>query len=128
MFGLVPSDLPQGLNRDDVPSGDHRPEPTACRTPHLCLLRRVVRGCIMHVHVDADTGLSQRRAIPYDDGPGFRDLAESAGLTFPADNPSKRIDYVWGIGVTGSNAHTVNAPNASDHRGLVVNVRRQGNP
>ena len=62
------------------------------------------------------------------DQAGFGDLAESAGLTFPADNPSKRIDYVWGIGVTGSNAHTVNAPNASDHRGLVVNVRRQGNP
>ncbi|TMG35587.1 MAG: hypothetical protein E6H88_11915 [Chloroflexi bacterium] len=62
------------------------------------------------------------------DQAGFGDLAESAGLTFPADNPSKRIDYVWGIGVTGSNAHTVDAPNASDHRGLVVNVRRQGNP
>ena len=62
------------------------------------------------------------------DQAGFGDLAESAGLTFPADSPSQRIDYVWGIGVIGSNAHTVNAPNASDHRGLVVNVMRPSAP
>src|SRR2546425_848138 len=62
------------------------------------------------------------------DQAGFGALAESAGLTSPADSPSQRIDYVWGIGVIGSNAHTVNAPNASDHRGLVVNVMRPSAP
>ena len=55
---------------------------------------------------------------------GLRDLAANAGAdqaTFPATDPRRRIDYVWGIGVTGSQAHTV-ASTASDHRALVVNI------
>jgi endonuclease/exonuclease/phosphatase family metal-dependent hydrolase len=55
---------------------------------------------------------------------GFGDIGGPAGATTIGDDPPKRIDYIWGIGVIGSNAHTVNAPNASDHRGLVVNVTR----
>jgi endonuclease/exonuclease/phosphatase (EEP) superfamily protein YafD len=59
---------------------------------------------------------------------GFSDLALAAGAdeaTFPADAPARRIDYVWGIGVTGAQAHTV-ASTASDHRAVVVNVTRTG--
>lgn len=57
---------------------------------------------------------------------GFGDLALQAGSdepTFPADRPERRIDYIWGVGVSGSQAHTV-ASTASDHRAVVVNVTR----
>ncbi|HEV8230407.1 MAG TPA: endonuclease/exonuclease/phosphatase family protein [Candidatus Limnocylindria bacterium] len=55
------------------------------------------------------------------DQAGFLDLGQSAGST-TTGSEDKRIDYVWGIGVVGSQAHTVLATNASDHRALVVNV------
>ena len=58
---------------------------------------------------------------------GYGDIGEPAGGT-TIDDPPKRIDYVWGIGVTASNARTVKAPAASDHRALVVNVTRQARP
>jgi endonuclease/exonuclease/phosphatase family metal-dependent hydrolase len=55
---------------------------------------------------------------------GFADLALAAGAdegTFPSDRPERRIDYVWGVGVVGAQAHTV-ASTASDHRAVVVNI------
>jgi endonuclease/exonuclease/phosphatase family metal-dependent hydrolase len=55
---------------------------------------------------------------------GFRDLAKDDGAdqpTIPSDRPTDRIDYVWGIGVVGSEAHTV-ATTASDHRPVVMNI------
>ena len=58
---------------------------------------------------------------------GFRDLVRDDGAdqpTSPATVPRNRVDYVWGIGVTGSQAHTV-ASNASDHRPVVINVTRR---
>ena len=57
---------------------------------------------------------------------GFTDLAIQSGTdekTFPSDRPEKRIDYVWGMGVSGAQAHTV-ASTASDHRAVVVNITR----
>lgn len=57
---------------------------------------------------------------------GFTDLAIQSGTdeaTFPSDRPAKRIDYIWGIGVSGAQAHTV-ASTASDHRAVVVNISR----
>lgn len=57
---------------------------------------------------------------------GFSDLALQAGAnegTFPSDKPIERIDYVWGVGLTGAQAHTV-ASTASDHRAVVVNLTR----
>ncbi|HEV8534402.1 MAG TPA: endonuclease/exonuclease/phosphatase family protein [Candidatus Limnocylindria bacterium] len=57
---------------------------------------------------------------------GYEDLAEPAGSTTTMDDPQRRIDYVWGIGVTGSSPHTVMALGASDHRAVVVNVRSGG--
>lgn len=56
---------------------------------------------------------------------GYGDLAEPAGPTTTMDDPPKRIDYIWGIGVIGSNPHTVMALGASDHRAVVVNVTKQ---
>jgi len=55
---------------------------------------------------------------------GYGDLAEPAGATTTMDDPPKRIDYIWGIGVISSNPHTVMALGASDHRAVVVNVTR----
>jgi len=62
------------------------------------------------------------------DQSGFADLGAPAGETTTMDDPQKRIDYVFGKGVIGGQAH-IAANNdltrlmeASDHRGLVVNV------
>jgi endonuclease/exonuclease/phosphatase family metal-dependent hydrolase len=55
---------------------------------------------------------------------GYGDLAEAAGPTTTMSDPPKRIDYIWGIGVVGSNPHTVMALGASDHRAVVVNVTK----
>jgi hypothetical protein len=44
------------------------------------------------------------------------------------DDPPRRIDYIWGIGVIGSSPHTVMALGASDHRAVVVNVTKQARP
>lgn len=59
---------------------------------------------------------------------GLDDLGASAGDTTTGDSPQKRIDYVWGRGVVGAQAHTVSgadlldAKRASDHRPLIVNI------
>ena len=61
------------------------------------------------------------------EGAGFRDLAKDDGAdqpTSPGADPKNRVDYVWGIGVSGSQAHTV-ATAASDHRPVVVNITRR---
>src|SRR5437762_785212 len=57
---------------------------------------------------------------------GYGDLAEPAGPTTTMDDPPKRIDYIWGVGVIGSSPHTVMALGASDRRAVVVNVTRSG--
>lgn len=62
---------------------------------------------------------------------GLDDLGAPAGETTTGDTPQKRIDYVWGRGVVGAQAHTVSGPDladakrASDHRPLIVNITVQ---
>lgn len=56
---------------------------------------------------------------------GLDDLGPSAGETTTGDDPQKRIDYVWGRGVIGGQAHSIplaDAVKASDHRPLMVNI------
>jgi len=61
------------------------------------------------------------------DQAGYQDLGQQAGPTTTGDDPPKRIDYVWGLGVVGAQAHTTEPTNlSSDHRGLVVNITRTG--
>jgi endonuclease/exonuclease/phosphatase family metal-dependent hydrolase len=61
------------------------------------------------------------------DQAGFQDLGQSAGPTTTSENPPKRIDYIWGRGVVGAQAHTTPEKDlSSDHRGLVVNITRTG--
>jgi len=60
---------------------------------------------------------------------GLDDLGASAGDTTTGDNPAKRIDYVWGRGVVGAQAHSLpvdEAKKVSDHRPLIVNVTVTG--
>lgn len=63
---------------------------------------------------------------------GLDDLGAPAGDTTTGDNPQKRIDYLWGRGLVGAQAHTVggqdlqDAKRASDHRPLIVNVTITG--
>ncbi len=62
------------------------------------------------------------------DQSGFDDLGAEAGPTTTMDDPQKRIDYVFGKGLIGGQAHIAAGNDqkrlmeASDHRGLVVNV------
>jgi endonuclease/exonuclease/phosphatase family metal-dependent hydrolase len=59
------------------------------------------------------------------DQAGFQDLGQSAGPTTTGDDPPQRIDYVWGLGVVGAQAHTTADTNqSSDHRALIVNITR----
>jgi endonuclease/exonuclease/phosphatase family metal-dependent hydrolase len=58
---------------------------------------------------------------------GLEDLGAAAGLTTTGDEPQKRIDYVWGRGVVGAQAHSLSleqAVKASDHRPVIVNISR----
>src|SRR5207237_10647534 len=59
---------------------------------------------------------------------GYGDLAEPArGTTM--DDPPKRIDYIWGIGVNAQGPPNTDwSLAASDHRAVVVNVTRQPRP
>lgn len=59
---------------------------------------------------------------------GFDDLGAAAGPTTTMGDPQKRVDYIWGIGVIGSQGHSLDvdvAMKASDHRPLIVNITRQ---
>jgi endonuclease/exonuclease/phosphatase family metal-dependent hydrolase len=56
---------------------------------------------------------------------GYEDLGAPAGETTTGDTPQKRIDYVFGKGVIGGQAHAPTVEEAvvaSDHRWLVVNI------
>jgi endonuclease/exonuclease/phosphatase family metal-dependent hydrolase len=58
---------------------------------------------------------------------GFKDAwtQDAAGLTYPADQPTKRIDYVYhrGLGADVHASAAVTDTLASDHRPLVVSFR-----
>jgi endonuclease/exonuclease/phosphatase family metal-dependent hydrolase len=57
------------------------------------------------------------------DQAGFTDLGQLSGSTTIGEDPPKRIDYVWGRGVVGAQAHPTAESNlASDHRGVIVNI------
>jgi endonuclease/exonuclease/phosphatase family metal-dependent hydrolase len=60
---------------------------------------------------------------------GLDDIGSSAGETTTGNEPQVRIDYIWGRGVIGSQAHSLpleEARRASDHRPIIVNVTVQG--
>jgi endonuclease/exonuclease/phosphatase family metal-dependent hydrolase len=91
---------------------------------HAILARwNAQRPAIVAGDLNALPGTAELRLL---EDAGFRDLVKDDGAdqpTSPATDPRNRVDYVWGIGVTGSQAHTV-ASTASDHRPVVVNIAR----
>jgi endonuclease/exonuclease/phosphatase family metal-dependent hydrolase len=62
---------------------------------------------------------------------GLRDAwtecGQGDGFTYPADNPVKRIDYLFLTGPLGCRSARVIETNISDHRPLLVNVVRKPN-
>jgi endonuclease/exonuclease/phosphatase family metal-dependent hydrolase len=61
------------------------------------------------------------------DQAGFTDLGQQAGPTTLGEDPPRRIDFVWGRGVVGAQAHTTAESNlSSDHRGVIVNITLTG--
>jgi endonuclease/exonuclease/phosphatase family metal-dependent hydrolase len=106
---------------------DHNSDGTFVRQDQVRLILSEIgdaTSVIVAGDLNADPGAIEIRLF---DQAGFQDLGQSAGPTTIGDDPPRRIDYVWGRGVVGAQAHTTADSNASsDHRGLVVNITRTG--
>jgi endonuclease/exonuclease/phosphatase family metal-dependent hydrolase len=106
---------------------DHTSDGTFVRQDQVRTILREVgdaTAVVVAGDLNADPGDIEIRLF---DQAGYQDLGQSAGPTTTGDEPPKRIDYVWGIGVVGAQAHTTPENNlSSDHRGLVVNITRTG--
>jgi endonuclease/exonuclease/phosphatase family metal-dependent hydrolase len=106
---------------------DHTSDGTFVRQDQVrTILREVANETAVVVvgDLNAEPGDIEIRLF---DQAGFQDLGQQAGPTTTGEEPAKRIDYVWGLGVVGAQAHTTPENNlSSDHRGLVVNITRTG--
>jgi len=106
---------------------DHTSDGTFVRQDQVRTILREVgeaNSVVIAGDLNAEPGDIEMRLF---DQAGFQDLGQSAGPTTTGEDPPKRIDYVWGIGVVGSQAHTTAENNlSSDHRGLVMNITRTG--
>ena len=106
---------------------DHTSEGTFVRQDQVRTILREIgdaTSVVVAGDLNAEPGEIEIRLF---DQAGFQDLGQSAGPTTTGDDPPKRIDYVWGLGVVGAQAHTTAENNlSSDHRGLVVNITRTG--
>lgn len=53
-------------------------------------------------------------------------LSDTAQHTYPADNPKETIDFIWAKDFKGKVLHheTIDEPTASDHRPILVKVKR----
>ena len=104
---------------------DHTSDGTFVRQDQVRTILREVgdaKAVVVAGDLNAEPGDIEIRLL---DQAGYQDLGQSAGPTTTGDEPPKRIDYVWGIGVVGAQAHTTPENNlSSDHRGLVVNITR----
>jgi endonuclease/exonuclease/phosphatase family metal-dependent hydrolase len=106
---------------------DHTSDGTFVRQDQVrAILREIGDATAVVVAGDLNAEPSAIEVRLFDQA-GFQDLGQSAGPTTIGDDPPKRIDYVWGLGVVGAQAHTTAENNlSSDHRGLVVNITRTG--
>ncbi len=106
---------------------DHNSDGTFVRQDQVRTILRELADATAVVVVgdlNAEPGDIEMRLF---DQAGFQDLGQQAGPTTIGDDPPKRIDYVWGLGVVGAQAHTTAEDNlSSDHRGLIVNITRTG--
>jgi endonuclease/exonuclease/phosphatase family metal-dependent hydrolase len=106
---------------------DHTSDGTFVRQDQVRTLLREIgdaTSVVVAGDLNADPGSIEIRLF---DQAGYQDLGQSAGPTTTGQDPPARIDYVWGLGVVGSQAHTTAENNlSSDHRGLIVNITRTG--
>ena len=108
-------------SRDD---GYRRQEAATLVAEAARLARRaplVLVGGDMNSTPESEVQAAVRRA-------GWRDLwsecGEGAGLTYPAEAPVKRIDYLYAIGRASCVRGEVLTSRASDHRGVLFTLRR----
>jgi endonuclease/exonuclease/phosphatase family metal-dependent hydrolase len=104
---------------------DHTSDGTFVRQDQVRTILREIgdaKAVVLAGDLNAEPGDIEIRLF---DQAGFQDLGQSAGPTTTGDDPPKRIDYVWGLGVVGAQAHTTADTNlSSDHRALIVNITR----
>jgi endonuclease/exonuclease/phosphatase family metal-dependent hydrolase len=106
---------------------DHNADGTLVRQDQVrTILREIADATAVVVAGDLNAEPSSIEIQLFDQA-GFSDLGQQAGPTTTGEDPSKRIDYVWGLGVVGAQAHTTAENNlSSDHRGLIVNITLTG--
>jgi endonuclease/exonuclease/phosphatase family metal-dependent hydrolase len=106
---------------------DHNSDGTFVRQDQVrTILREIGDATAVVVAGDLNADPSSIEIQLFDQA-GFSDLGQQAGPTTIGDDPPKRIDYVWGLGVVGAQAHTTAESNlSSDHRGLIVNITLTG--
>ena len=106
---------------------DHTSDGTFVRQDQVRTILREIgdaTSVVVAGDLNAEPGSIEIRLF---DQAGYQDLGQSAGPTTTGQDPPARIDYVWGLGVVGSQAHTTAETNlSSDHRGLIVNITRTG--
>jgi endonuclease/exonuclease/phosphatase family metal-dependent hydrolase len=106
---------------------DHNADGTFVRQDQVRTILREIAGATAVVvagDLNAEPGSIE---IQLFDQAGFSDLGQQAGPTTLGQDPPQRIDYVWGLGVVGAQAHTTAENNlSSDHRGLIVNITLTG--
>ena len=102
---------------------DHNSDGTFVRQDQVrTILREVGDAAAVVVAGDLNAEPSSIEIQLFDQA-GFSDLGQQAGPTTTGEDPPKRIDYVWGRGIVGAQAHTTAENNlSSDHRGLIVNI------
>jgi endonuclease/exonuclease/phosphatase family metal-dependent hydrolase len=106
---------------------DHNADGTFVRQDQVRTILREIAGATAVVvagDLNAEPGSIE---IQLFDQAGFSDLGQQAGPTTLGQDPPRRIDYIWGLGVVGAQAHTTAENNlSSDHRGLIVNITLTG--
>ena len=102
---------------------DHNADGTFVRQDQVrTILREIADATAVVVAGDLNAEPSSIEIQLFDQA-GFSDLGQQAGPTTTGEEPPKRIDYVWGLGVVGAQAHSTAESNlSSDHRGLIVNI------
>jgi endonuclease/exonuclease/phosphatase family metal-dependent hydrolase len=106
---------------------DHNSDGTFVRQDQVRTILREVGDATAVVVVGDLNAEPSSIEIQLFDQAGFSDLGQQAGPTTTGEEPAKRIDYVWGRGVVGAQAHTTAESNlSSDHRGLIVNITLTG--
>jgi endonuclease/exonuclease/phosphatase family metal-dependent hydrolase len=102
---------------------DHNSDGTFVRQDQVRTILREIEGETAVVVAGDLNAEPSSIEIQLFDQAGFTDLGQQAGPTTLGIEPPKRIDYVWGLGVVGAQAHTTAENNlSSDHRGVIVNI------